>query len=63
MAMIGGGSSEKGEMIFEWKGTLQGKQSSRSFKWSTSNVKYKKHKEVNYTATPVCVYGPHFYGW
>lgn len=59
MAMIGGGSSEKGELTFDWKGTLKNgrsdKQSLNSFKWTTSNVRYKKQKEVNFTATPVCV--------
>ena len=62
MAMIGGGSSEKGELAFDWKGTLKtgrsDKQSPNSFKWTTSNVRYKKQKEVNFTATLVCVWPP-----
>ena len=62
MAMIGGGSSEKGELTFDWKSTLKtgrsDKQSPNSFKWTTSNVRYKKQKEVNFTATPVCVWPP-----
>ena len=62
MEMIGGGSSEKGELNFDWKSTLKtswsDKQSSNSFKWTTSNVRYKKQREVNFTATPVCVWPP-----
>lgn len=62
MAMIGGGSSEKGELTFDWKGTLKtgrsDKQSPNSLKWTTSNVRCKKQKEVNFTATPVGVWPP-----
>ena len=62
MEMIGGGSSEKGELTFDWKSTLKtgwsDKKSPNSFKWTTSNVRYKKQKEVNFTATPVCVWPP-----
>lgn len=56
MAMIGGGYSEKGQMGFEWKGTLSA--GSGSFDWSSSNTKYKAFKRVNYTVTPVCVWTP-----
>ena len=60
MAMIGGGYSEKGQMGFEWKGTLSA--GSGSFDWSSSNTKYKSFKRVNYTVAPVCVWTP-FCGW
>ena len=49
MAMIGGGSSEKGELTFDWKGTLKtgrsDKQCPNSFKWTTSNVRYKNNRK------------------
>ena len=57
MAMIGGGSSEKREMTFDWRSTpRQNEKQSSNFKWTTSNVKYKKQKDVNFTATPVRVW-------
>lgn len=59
MAMIGGGSSEKGEVTFDWRSTpRQNEKQSSNFKWTTSNVKYKKQKEVHFTATLVCVWPP-----
>ena len=52
MAMIGGGSSEKGEMTFDCKGQRRNEKQGSNFKWTTSNVQYKIQKEVNFTATP-----------
>ena len=60
MAMIEGGYSEKGQMGFEWQGTLSAGLG--SFDRSSSNTKYKAFKRVNYTVTPVCVWPP-FCGW
>lgn len=63
MAMIGGGSSEKGEMTFDCKGQRRNEKQGSNFKWTTSNVQYKIQKEVNFTAPPQYVYGPRFCGW
>ena len=66
MAMIGGGSSEKGELTFDWKGTLKTGQSDKqcpnSFKWTTSNVRYKKTGRGKFYHQPGMCMAPVFVG-
>ena len=61
-AMLKGGKSEKGELEFDWKGSvgsaLQSGGHSGSVSWTASDLKYKAFKSINYEPTPVCVWPP-----
>ncbi|XP_076771818.1 uncharacterized protein LOC143434962 isoform X1 [Arvicanthis niloticus] len=62
LVMLGKGATAKGQLSFDWTGTLGGslgkRKSGGSFSWQSANTKYTEFKSITFGPTLVCVWPP-----